>query len=953
MRQLITLVAAGVALLSAAGAAAADPVQETVDKQVEAALEGGLEPADFHHLFFAFNWRETLTRYVWVHEALTRLSDAAAIDPLMQAELALTRAQIALEEGHADDARQEFHRAGGLDRWWVAGPESLTELEDFGRIATDPSSRSDWRSTPGADPLGWVSVSGLAWPARRQLVYLATTVESEREQPIALHLGVAQVARVWVNSQEVLTTEYPLAHAEDQIAAGAWLGRGKNLVVVAVASESDDWWVRVRLTSPDGDPIDGVDELDEPPLQRTPAMRQVPAVRSLAGELEEAANGGDPQALLAYAAFLVARHPEPTTSSKAPSACRAARAASPSMARLLEYLVTSEPGARYRLLEQALDAQPDLLWARLPLARWCHRRGLLSRAAELLREEPVSPLAEATLLDLEAESWGAVVLHRLHDLADKTPGCVEISLAVLNVAVDDGHWPVAQQAMERLETIVPGLPQVLSMREEIARQCGDSAALETQYGELVARDPNAVMSRLRLARLLLGEQRLEEARQLITEGLRRCPQHAELLGELARIAHTQGDETEAVRLARQLLEARPQDRQARRLLELLGDESEDLSWLRSPEQLWQLADAASPAAPGLCVLEHREVHFLPGNLIEERVQLAYLVTVAEQAEPLLRHTLPWVPERQSMRVLNARILRRDGSEVAARQADTPRLSEPELSTYYDTRLRILAFNQLEDQDLVEISYVLTETAEANETGPYQGGIVMLGHDLGVHRAEIELEGKPELLPHWELANIVGEPVRRVDTDGVVTLLFAWDDIPPLSQERPPAPVLLTTPHLVYSSHPEWGELADWYQRHVAPRVRPSRQIEELAHKLLERVKGRRRQIAVLYRFVADEVRYVGLELGEHRMRPFSADWVVNNKIGDCKDKAALLVSLLRVIGVEARMVLLRTGDLGPTKASLAVLESFNHAITYLPEDDLWLDGTAAGHDPLTRMPWHW
>jgi hypothetical protein len=33
-------------------------------------------------------------------------------------------------------------------------------------------------------------------------------------------------------------------------------------------------------------------------------------------------------------------------------------------------------------------------------------------------------------------------------------------------------------------------------------------------------------------------------------------------------------------------------------------------------------------------------------------------------------------------------------------------------------------------------------------------------------------------------------------------------------------------------------------------------------------------------------------------------------------------------------------------AGIANLESFNHVIVYLPEDDLWLDGTAAGHDPF-------
>jgi len=154
------------------------------------------------------------------------------------------------------------------------------------------------------------------------------------------------------------------------------------------------------------------------------------------------------------------------------------------------------------------------------------------------------------------------------------------------------------------------------------------------------------------------------------------------------------------------------------------------------------------------------------------------------------------------------------------------------------------------------------------------------------------------------------------------------------------------PYLVYSNHPEWGDLADWYARHVAPRVRTSEQVEETALRLVNGYDDRLDRISRLYRFVTNDIRYVGLEFGEHRYRPFSADWVLHHKIGDCKDKAALLVALLDVIGVPARMVMVRTADLGPVSNDLAVIEVFNHAIVYLPEDDMWLDGTATGHAPV-------
>jgi hypothetical protein len=452
--------------------------------------------------------------------------------------------------------------------------------------------------------------------------------------------------------------------------------------------------------------------------------------------------------------------------------------------------------------------------------------------------------------------------------------------------------------------------------------------------------------RVRLARLLAANGGRDAARAVLVSGLDRCPDHVELLMELASLEHQLGDDREAERLARRVTALRPQDRRAQRLLGLLGAAAEDLDWLRSSEELWRLADAAPASKPAVVVLDRIEVRFLPSQLIEKRAQQAFLITAADQAEEFLTHTLPYVSERQRLRVLAARILRRDGTEIGARQNDTPRLAEPEFNLYYDTRLRVLRFSDLEDGDLLEISYVLSETAEANETGPYEGGVVRLGHSVPVALAEVELSGPEGLIPAWDLVHLEGEPERLQDPNGTVRLRWRWQGLEAVASDMPPAPDALTTPQLVYSNHPDWGDLAVWYERHTAPRVRPSRQVEEMAVRLTEGVEDRLEKIARIYRYVTMEIRYVGLEFGEHRFRPFSADWVLNHQIGDCKDKAALMVALYEAVEIPARMVMVRTAERGIAASELALLEDFDHAIVYLPKDDLWLDGTASGHAPF-------
>jgi transglutaminase-like putative cysteine protease len=778
------------------------------------------------------------------------------------------------------------------------------------------------------------------------MVTLAASVWSEREQPMAVRLGAAQVARAWLNGDELLTTSQPLQHAEDQFAVGGWLRAGRNLLLVAVASETEDWWLRVRLTAPDGSRLAGVRELDEPPLPVPAVDRERPEARSLEDELRRGSSRGRDDAMLALAAYLVDRQPQPVGSGDARSVCQAARAVSPGEARLLEWTMPSEPGLSRELLEGAIAAAPDLHWARIGLARWYLERSLFEEAAEVLEPALAMPAVRATALEVEAELWGQVVLPKLAELSRTHPGCVAAAVALGELAADLRRLETAREAADRLAGMVPSLPATRELQEELAEDCGDSQRLLEVVGGRLADDPNRPELRIRLSRLVAADQGWEAARRVLVEGLERCPDHVDLLIELARVELAAGNAGEAAASARRVLELRPQDRPAQRLLEFLGEESEDLGWLRSGDELWALAGRAPAGSPAVLVLDHTEVRFLPAQLTETRAQQAYLIHDGERADEWLVHTLPHVPERQRLRELEARILRRAGTPVNARQSDTPRLAEPEINTYYDARLRVIEFQELEDGDLVELAWVLSETAESNDTGPYKGGLLEIGHQVAVGLSEVELSGPEELLPAWDLVHLEGEPERVVEGDGIVRLRWEWRNLPALPEDVPPAPLLQTVPHLVYSNHPRWGDLATWYERHIASRVRASRQVEDTAQRLTEGVSDRLDRIARIYGFVTTDIDYVGLEFGEHRYRPFSADWVLSHKIGDCKDKAALMVALFEAVDIPARMVMVRTADLGTAVSELALLEIFNRAIAYLPEDDLWLDGTAAGHAPF-------
>jgi hypothetical protein len=146
-----------------------------------------------------------------------------------------------------------------------------------------------------------------------------------------------------------------------------------------------------------------------------------------------------------------------------------------------------------------------------------------------------------------------------------------------------------------------------------------------------------------------------------------------------------------------------------------------------------------------------------------------------------------------------------------------------------------------------------------------------------------------------------------------------------------------------STYRSWDELGKWYQGLVRNQLLPDARITEQVRELIRRKRTERQKVAAIYGWVVKATRYVGLEFGIHGYKPYRAPLVAARGFGDCKDKASLLVTMLREADIEAELVLVRTrtaGDIAELPASLSV---FNHAIAYVPSLDLWLDGTAEHH----------
>ncbi len=156
------------------------------------------------------------------------------------------------------------------------------------------------------------------------------------------------------------------------------------------------------------------------------------------------------------------------------------------------------------------------------------------------------------------------------------------------------------------------------------------------------------------------------------------------------------------------------------------------------------------------------------------------------------------------------------------------------------------------------------------------------------------------------------------------------------------------PVVAFATGASWGEMAKEYAAIADPQAVESEAAAILPTDLPADREGKIR--AIVTRLHA-EVRYTGVEFGAAKLTPQRPAEVIQRHYGDCKDKATLLVAMLRSAGIPASLAVLDVGPGRDVDPELPGMNLFDHAIVYVPGEGgnraMWIDATAEFFQPGT------
>src|ERR1022692_564768 len=131
----------------------------------------------------------------------------------------------------------------------------------------------------------------------------------------------------------------------------------------------------------------------------------------------------------------------------------------------------------------------------------------------------------------------------------------------------------------------------------------------------------------------------------------------------------------------------------------------------------------------------------------------------------------------------------------------------------------------------------------------------------------------------------------------------------------------------------WEGMGTWYGNLVSSRMDASDPIKQKVNAIIAGKTTTLAKMQAIAGFLQHDIRYVAISLGIGGFQPHAAPDVFSHRYGDCKDKATLMRTMLREIGVDSYHVVINA-ERGSVTRDTPVHNAFNHVILAikLPDD---------------------
>lgn len=281
----------------------------------------------------------------------------------------------------------------------------------------------------------------------------------------------------------------------------------------------------------------------------------------------------------------------------------------------------------------------------------------------------------------------------------------------------------------------------------------------------------------------------------------------------------------------------------------------------------------------------------------------------------------------------------NGNKTKCGQYYTKDLSDPESRLYFNYVAKIISIPRLQNNSLLVLDYVIHSKRGKAMKG-YFGEKIFLNDKFRSLKSNITViapQKKPLKTKTNNLQKI--KIVKKSIKDNYIYSLQV-NNLTSRKRENNMPPAFNRIPSVVFTSFSDWNKFYNWYKSLIKSQLILTDEMKVKIKEITKTCKTNKEKVKKIYYYITNRTRYVGFEMGIGGLQPRRTDVTYHSRLGDCKDIAVLLMVFFKEIGLESKLVLLRTALSGVPDRSTPYAGNFNHAICYVNIDGgLYLDGT--------------
>ena len=358
------------------------------------------------------------------------------------------------------------------------------------------------------------------------------------------------------------------------------------------------------------------------------------------------------------------------------------------------------------------------------------------------------------------------------------------------------------------------------------------------------------------------------------------------------------------------------------------------------------AKRAAPKDSNVFIVDFQATFRVDDNgQVSRKLRVLYRAVNDQGAKELSQMSQPWLAWRQEKPKVRVRVIAADGT---AHDLDPATITEAGIPSqvqgvFTDAKVLSAPLPAVAANAVIETEFEIRDRETVDPSGVFErypfSAQIAIGH-LGI---TIDAPAKMELrLATQGIANTKRTETHQGERQQIT---LEASDLPAHKALPLAPPDHEPDPAIVFSTVASWQHVAQWYAATV------DRQIAEPSFQPKADPMAKIQEIESILAEIQKTVRYTGVELGLAAFVPRAPQETLTRGYGDCKDKAALLVSRLRKAGIAANLALLTPYPSRDVAPDLPGVEAFSHAIVYVPgEHPLWIDPTSE-FTPARRLPW--